>query len=98
MATLIRYSPSALTREQYDKVNEILQSTGNPDPPNELKLHVLFGDDGNLRISEIWDSEGAWRESYDNAIRPALEQAGVQHTEPEILQVHELWGSGIANP
>jgi hypothetical protein len=99
MATLIRYSPSGLTREQYDKVNEILQSTGNPDPPNELKLHVLFGEDGDLRVSEIWDSEAAWRETFQNAIGPALEQAGVSMGgEPEILEVHELWGSGIANP
>src|SRR3954454_13709682 len=99
MATLIRYSPTSLRREQYNKVNEILQSQGAADPPNELKLHVLFGDDGNLRVSEIWDSEAAWREYYDNAIRPALEQVGVtDDNEPEILQIHELWGTGIANP
>jgi len=32
MPILIRYAPSSLTREQYDKVNEILRENG-PDGP-----------------------------------------------------------------
>jgi hypothetical protein len=98
MATLIRYAPNSLRREQYDKVNEILQSQGSADPPQELKLHVLFGDDGDLRVSEIWESESDWRGFYDGALKGALAEAGVEMGDPQILEVHELWGSGIANP
>jgi hypothetical protein len=34
MSILIRYTPSSLTREQYDKVNEILQENGPDGPPS----------------------------------------------------------------
>src|SRR3954454_24193032 len=95
MATLIRYAPTNLTREQYDKVNEILQSQGAP-PPAELKLHVLFGDEGNLRVSEIWENEAAWRAEYDGPLGGALSEAGVDMSgTPEVVEVQELWGSLI---
>ena len=38
MPILIRYAPSSLTREQYDKVNVILQENGADGPP--APLHV----------------------------------------------------------
>ena len=95
MATLIRYAPNSLRREQYDKVNEILNSQGAGDPPPELKLHVLFGDDGDLRVSEIWESENDWRGFWDGMLKGALADVGVEMGEPQILEVHELWGSGL---
>ena len=45
MPILIRYAPSSLTREQYDKVNEILQENGPDGPPPPLQLHVMFGEE-----------------------------------------------------
>jgi len=51
MAILIRYAPSSLTREQYDKVNEILQENGPDGPPPALQLHVLFGEEPDLRFA-----------------------------------------------
>jgi len=33
MPILVRYTPSSLTREQYDKVNEILRENGPDGPP-----------------------------------------------------------------
>ena len=53
MPILIRYAPSALTREQYDKVNEILRENGPDGPPPPLQLHVMFGEEPDLRVSEV---------------------------------------------
>jgi hypothetical protein len=36
MPILIRYAPSSLTREQYDKVNDILREHGPDGPPPVL--------------------------------------------------------------
>src|SRR4051794_6565807 len=58
MPILIRYAPSSLTREQYDKVNEILQENGPDGPPPPLQLHVMFGEEPDLRVSEIWGIGG----------------------------------------
>jgi hypothetical protein len=93
MAILIRYAPSSLTREQYDKVNEILQENGPDGPPPALQLHVLFGEEPDLRVSEIWESESAWQQAWDGGLKAALATAGIALPEPEKLPVHELWGS-----
>src|SRR6478672_8111934 len=97
MSILIRYAPSNLTREQYDKVNEILQENGPDGPPTPLQLHVLFGDDGDLRVSEIWESEDAWQQAWDGGLKAALDSAGVEMSAPEKHAVSEMWGSRLAD-
>jgi hypothetical protein len=97
MPILIRYTPSSLTREQYDKVNEILQENGPAGPPPPLQLHVMFGEGSDLRVSEIWESEEAWRQAWDGGLKAALESAGVELSEPDRFAVHEVWGSRVAD-
>ena len=92
MSILVRYNPPGLTREAYDKVNAILTEQQDPNAPSALELHVLFGEDGNLRISEIWSSEEAWRDAFENAIKPAVASVGGDTgPEPEILPVQVVW-------
>ena len=98
MAILIRYAPSSLTRAQYDQVNEILRENGPEGPPPPLQVHVLFGEEPDFRVSEIWESEAAWQEAWDAGIKPALATAGVDLPEPEKIALHELWGSLVAGP
>jgi hypothetical protein len=97
MSILIRYTPSSLTREQYDKVNEILQENGPDGPPPPLQLHVMFGEGSDLRVSEIWESEEAWQQAWDGPLKAALEAAGVDLPEPDKFPVHEVWGSRVAD-
>ena len=96
MSILIRYAPTSLTREQYNRVNEILQENGPDGPPAALQLHVLFGEASELRVSEIWESEDAWQQAWDGGLKAALSAAGVELPEPEKFPVHELWGSRVA--
>ena len=96
MSILIRYAPTSLTREQYDRVNAILQENASDGPQPALQLHVLFGDEPGLRVSEIWESEAAWQQAWDGGLKAALSTAGVELPEPEKLAVHELWGSHVA--
>jgi hypothetical protein len=97
MPILIRYAPSSLTREQYDKVNEILQENGPAGPPPPLQLHVLFGQEPDLRVSEVWESDDAWQQAWDGGLKAALSTAGVELPEPEKFPVHELWGNRVAD-
>jgi hypothetical protein len=95
MPILVRYAPASLTREQYDKVNETMRENGPDGPPPALQLHVLFGDDPELLVSEMWESEEAWQRAWDGMIKPALSKAGVEVPEPQRLTVHEAWGSSV---
>ena len=97
MAILIRYAPSSLTREQYDKVNEILQENGPEGPPAPLQLHVMFGEEPDLRVSEVWESEDAWQQAWDGGLKAALSTAGIELPEPEKYPVHEVWGTRVAD-
>jgi hypothetical protein len=97
MAILIRYAPSSLTREQYDKVNEILQENGPDGPPPPLQMHVLFGEAPDLRVSEIWESQEAWQQAWDGGLKAALSSAGVEVPEPDKFPIQEMWGSRVAD-
>ena len=97
MPILIRYSPSSLTREQYDKVSATLAENAPEGADSGPQLHVLFGEEPDLRVSEIWGSQDAWQEAWDNGIKPALAAAGVELPDPEKFPVHELWGSRVAD-
>jgi hypothetical protein len=97
MTVLVRYSPTSLSRDVYDRVNDVLSRQGQEGPPRELELHVLFGEDPNLRVSEVWESEEAWRRFRD-VLSHAFDEVGLDMPEPEIVTVHEMWGSALHQP
>lgn len=88
MSVVVRHQPKGLTREQYDQVSRRMEAAGNW-PPNALDMHVLFGTEGALRVSEIWDSEEEFR-AFASRLMPVLEEVGVPYSEPEVFEAHEL--------
>jgi len=90
MSVLVRFQPDGLTRQQYDAVSSQLQHSGAW-PPDGLQLHVMFGQDDDLRVSEVWESEGKQRAFAEEHLMAALEQNGVQISgQPEMYSVHEF--------
>jgi hypothetical protein len=55
----------------------------------------LFGDEPELLVSEMWESEDAFQQAWDDVIKPTLSRAGVEVPEPQRLTVHEAWGSSV---
>ena len=88
MSIVVRYDPAGLTKEVYEKASSNVQEGSWP--PDGLDMHVCFGDDGNLKVSEIWDSEEQWR-TFTEVLMPRLQEAGVQMgSEPQVFEVHGL--------
>ena len=88
MAVVVGYRPKGLTREMYDEVSRQMESSGHW-PPDGLDSHILFGEEGSLLVSEVWDSKEQY-EAFAEKIRPAFEKAGLEmEGPPEVLQVHE---------
>ena len=53
-------------------------------------MHVCFGDDGNLKISEIWESREQWQ-AFGEKLNPILEQAGAEaEGPPEVFEITNL--------
>jgi hypothetical protein len=89
VSIVVRYRPTGLTRERYDEVSRRMEEAGAW-PPDGLEMHVLFGSEGDLRVSEIWDSEEQFR-AFGERITPVLNEVGVQMAgEPEVFEVQEL--------
>ncbi len=88
MSVVVRHQPRGLTREQYDEVSRRMERAGSW-PPDGMDMHVLFGPEGDMRVSEIWDSEEQFR-AFAGRLMPVLDEVGVAYAEPEVFQAHEL--------
>ncbi len=87
MSIVVRFQPASLTREQYD---ESLRRLGGDFPPDGLDYHVCFGSEGNLRVSEIWDSREQL-EAFGERLMPLLAEVGIEFSgEPEIFEAHNI--------
>jgi hypothetical protein len=89
MSIVVRFSPANMTAEQYDAASAKVQESTEW-LPEGLELHVCFGTDGDLRVSEVWDSREQL-EAFGEKLMPLLGEAGIEFSaEPEVFEVHNL--------
>lgn len=89
MSIVVRFNPANLTREKYDESLRRLGEAGDF-PPDGMSLHILFGTEGNLRVSEIWDSRGQLQ-AFGERLMPILTDIGIEFSgEPEIFDVQNM--------
>ena len=87
MSIVVRFPTSGVTKEQYDAVRNALEESGDW-PPEGCLLHVCFGDEGDLRVSEVWQSQEQL-EAFGQKLQPKLQAAGVELTgPPEVFEAH----------
>jgi hypothetical protein len=89
MSVVVRYGPASLTTEQYDEAVRRHEEAGIALPPDGMDYHVCFGSDGDLRVSEIWDSREQL-EAYGERLMPILADVGIEAGEPEVFEVHNI--------
>jgi hypothetical protein len=89
MSIVVRFSPTNLTSEMYDESLRRLEETGGF-PPDGLEYHICFGPEGNMRVSEIWDSREQLT-AFGERLMPLLTEIGIEFSgEPEIFDVHNI--------
>jgi hypothetical protein len=89
MSVVVRFSPTNLTSEKYDESLRRLEETGGF-PPDGLEYHICFGPEGNMRVSEIWDSREQLA-AFGERLMPLLTEIGIEFSgEPEIFDVHNI--------
>ncbi len=90
MSIVVRFSPTNLTTEKYNESVRRLEEAGAW-PPDGLEYHVFFGSEGNLRVSEIWDSREQF-EAFGEPLMPILADIGIEFSgDPEIFEVHDVF-------
>ena len=89
MSILVRFAPTSVTTtEQYDETIRRLQEAGDF-PPEGMEYHVCFPQDGNVRVSEIWDSREQF-DAFGERLMPLLAELGIDPGEPEMLEIHNI--------
>jgi hypothetical protein len=89
MSVLIRFAPtSETTTEQYDETIRRLKDAGDF-PPDGLESHVCFVADGQVRVSEVWDSQEQL-DAFGERLMPILADVGIDPGRPETFQVHNV--------
>ena len=85
MSIVVRFPPSNASRQQYDTVRKALEDSGNW-PADGCQIHVVFGPEDDIRVSEIWESREKF-EAFGETLRPKIEEAGIQLAgEPEVYE------------
>jgi hypothetical protein len=88
MSIVVRFSPKSLTIEKHNEVTRRLEEAGAW-PPDGLDYHVVFGSDGNLQVSEVWDSPSQF-EAFGETLRPILADVGIEFSgDPEVFEIHQ---------
>ena len=89
MSLVIRFNPTNLTTEKYNESIRRLEEGGDF-PPDGLDYHVCFGSEGNLHVSEIWDSREQF-EAFGERLMPILAASGIEFSGvPEIFEAHAV--------
>jgi hypothetical protein len=79
--------PETLTLEQYDKARKGLAASGAN--IEGRKHHSCFGDDGQLMVFEIWDSQEQY-DAFGEFLMPVLKEVGIVPSTRDIMQVENL--------
>ena len=89
MSIVARFNHTNLTKDMYDEsVRRLKESEGWP--PAGLDYHVMFGSEGDLRVSEIWDSREQMQ-AFGERLMPILADIGIEFSaEPEIFEVGNI--------
>jgi quinol monooxygenase YgiN len=87
MSIVVGFPPSNVTRQQYDTVRDAFTESGDW-PADGCQLHVLFGDENHIRVSEVWESREKL-DAFGEMLRPRMEEAGIRLSgEPEVFEAH----------
>ena len=89
MSIVARFTPTNLTKDMYDESMRRLEESGEW-PPAGMDYHVMFGSEGDLRVSEIWDSREQMQ-AFGERLMPILADIGIEFSgEPQIFEAHSV--------
>ncbi|MEN3341072.1 MAG: hypothetical protein V7644_476 [Actinomycetota bacterium] len=90
MSIVVRYAPvPSSTIEQYDEVMRRLEHSGEM-PADGFDYHVAFIADGQLLVSEVWDSPEQL-EAFGKRVMPLLHDVELEHSgQPHVFEVYNI--------
>jgi hypothetical protein len=71
-----------MTVEQHAKGRERLVEVGAPEAA--MKLHSCFGEEGQLQVFDVWESQEAWDE-FLTYLGPVMQELGIELAQPPAI-------------
>lgn len=68
-----------MTVEQHTEGRDRLRDAGAPE--SAMKLHSCFGEDGQLQVFDVWESQEAFDE-FLTYLGPVMEELGIELAQP----------------
>ena len=71
-----------MTVEQHTEGRDRLREAGAPE--SAMKLHSCFGEDGQLQVFDVWESQEAFDE-FLTYLGPVMEELGIELAQPPTI-------------
>ena len=94
MATIMLMHWREATSDQYDEVRQKVR--WDEDTPAGAKLHVSgFGDDG-LHVTDVWESEQAFNDYFQQRLAPVIQEIGIQgQPDVKFFPLHGIFAPAL---
>jgi hypothetical protein len=94
MAIAVYFHPKGMTMAQFEDVHARLKESGNADPKGRIH-HSCIGEDGDLMVYDIWESQEAF-EAFGGVLMPIIGEVGIDVGQPDVLKVNRLEQTEVA--
>jgi len=71
-----------MTLEQHTTGRDRLRRAGAPE--SAMKLHSCFGEDGQLQVFDVWESQEAFDE-FLTYLAPVMKELGIELAQPPAI-------------
>ena len=71
-----------MTTEQHTKGRARLREVGAPE--SAMKVHSCFGEDGQLQVFDVWESQEAFDEFLTH-LGPVMKELGIELAQPPAI-------------
>ena len=71
-----------MTRAQHAAGRDRLREAGAPE--GAMKVHSCFGEDGELQVFDVWESQEAFDE-FLTYLGPVMEELGIELARPPVV-------------
>jgi hypothetical protein len=71
-----------MTVDQHNNGRDRLREAGAPE--GAMRLHACFGEDGQLQVFDVWDSEEAFDEFLTH-LGPVMGELGIELAQPPVI-------------
>ena len=89
MAILAIFTANGFTKQMYEEFRKGVGWEQNP--PEKVIFHAAsFDNSGNIRMTDIWESEKDLDDYFNAELKPVMERLNAPMPKREIFQVHNI--------